>query len=364
MTAHLLVSFLVAQAAEPPPEPHVEPAEMMRIAVGAPAARVIIEGEGIERGADNEEAEFESLPGSRIVVTVGPRDGLSIAGVPWTNGAARFRARSHLSIPGTTLRGELAVLRVPGGLQVVNILPLEDYLAGVLGNEMPRSFPEEALKAQAVAARTYALFKKLSQRDKPYYLDSSVISQVYRGLAAEDPRTSSAVAATRGIILTYALQPIGAFFHASCGGKTESGLEALSSPAAYLVPVDCPCASETKIDWTLTLTPKDFARLGVAENAPLQIVERTETGRAKRVQVGALSFTGAAFRARLGYTRVRSLQFTVEQTENDTLLRGRGYGHGAGLCQLGARLLAEQGWTYERILEHYYPGTELQRLYD
>ena len=228
---------------------------------------------------------------------------------------------------------------------------------------MPKSFPVEALKAQAVAARTYALNKKLEQYGQPFHLGSGVISQVYKGLAIEDPRTLEAVAATRGLVLTWQLQPIEAYFHASCGGHTESGVDALNRDLPYLKSVSCPCATLPSTTWSLNVSQKELNSLSSGKPS-LQVQGRSATGRAKRIQVGSRSIDAVLFRERLGYTKLKSLDFEVAKASKEGwVLEGHGFGHGAGLCQWGAQVLATKGWSFEKILDHYYPGTELQTLY-
>jgi stage II sporulation protein D len=252
---------------------------------------------------------------------------------------------------------------VRGRLQLINVLPLEEYLAAVLGGEMPASFPEEALKAQAVAARTYAMEKKLGSLGEPYYLGSSVLSQVYAGISREDARTKAAVKETRGQILTFHLQPIEAYFHASCGGRTESGRDALGRDLPYLKPVDCPCGKLPQSHWSLKLSDDALEEALGHDADSLRVLSRTPTGRAQRLEVGGHRMDATAFRAKVGYSRVKSLSFTVEEEGKGFLLRGKGYGHGAGLCQWGAKVYADRGWSYRKILAHYYPGTDLQTLY-
>jgi stage II sporulation protein D len=253
------------------------------------------------------------------------------------------------------------------GLQVVNVLELEEYLAAVLGSEMPPGFPDEALKAQAVAARTYALQKKLEAYGDASYLGAGVLSQVYGGMSREDEHTRAAVAATHGEVLTYELAPIEAYFHASCGGTTESGQAALNRDLPYLKPVDCPCAKLPQSRWELTVPLPELQSLtGVKDVRALTVVSRTPTGRVRRIALGnGRSMDAVSFRQRLGYARLKSLSFDVEPLRGEQAVRftGRGMGHGSGLCQWGAKVLADDGWDYRRILAHYYPGTELQTMY-
>lgn len=343
-------------------------AETMRIAVGTECARAVVEAGALERGEDEDDALFTPQEGARVTVGLDPR-GLVVDGVPTLSEAVRLRPRGErlgIVVNGARVRGDVVVARgrTPGTLQVVNVLPLEDYLVGVLGSEMPPAFPLEALKAQAVAARTYALNKKLEQYGQFFHLGSSVISQVYKGLAAEDARTRAAVEATRGQVLTFMLQPIEAYFHASCGGRTENGADALGRELPYLQSVDCPCGKLPTSHWTMRLSSGELNGLGLGKAVTVEVEGRTATGRARRVALGGRSMDAVRLRERIGYMRLKSLFFDIERAPGGWEVRGRGFGHGAGLCQWGARVYAEKGWDFARILQHYYPGTELQRLYE
>lgn len=340
--------------------------ETMRIAVGPESSRLTLSGDGLRVGADADDASYE--PFSQSVVHFSLEHGqLVVEGQPSPAQALRFRSGADgvgvIEVNGTRVHGDVVVLVGKTQLAAVNVISLEDYLTGVLGSEMPKSFPTEALKAQAIAARTYALNKKLEQYGQPYHLGSSVISQVYKGLDAEDPRTRDAVESTKGLVLTWQLQPIEAYFHASCGGRTETGFEALGRDLPYLKAVDCPCGQLATSHWTLNLSERDLKPLGARANA-IRVQGRSSTGRARRVEVGSRSVDAVTFRERIGYMKLKSLSFDVEKSRDGWTLTGKGFGHGAGLCQWGARVYAEKGWSYEKILQHYYPGTELQTLYE
>lgn len=362
--APLLLCLLVSSSAHA--------VETMRIAMSEPGDSVEIRAEGLLFGQDAEDTLFRDVRTGRVVVTR-VKGRLQIDGAPFIGEAVRFRAREPSVDAGVRarpsihagkheVRGDVVVRLHRSGLQLINVVPLEDYLAAVLGSEMPASFPSEALKAQAVAARTYALHKKLAAYGQPFHLGSSVLHQVYGGVNREDPRTLEAVQATRGQVLTFELSPIEAYFHASCGGHTASGREALSRDLPYLKSVKCGCDQVRASRWSLELSSAEIEKvLGPIES--LGISGRTESGRAQRVSLGrGRSVDAVSFRARLGYTKVKSLDFEVKGTRTFKF-EGRGYGHGAGLCQWGAKVSADAGWEYRRILSHYYPGTDLQQLY-
>jgi stage II sporulation protein D len=353
---------------------HALAVETMRIAMGEAQGEVRVSGPGLSFGSDTEEASFVPLgQGSATVRRRGSR--LELNGAPVIGEAVRFRAGAELAdagVPGSTalragdmeVRGDVVVRLHRDGLQLINVIPLEDYLAAVLGSEMPISFPLEALKAQAVAARTYALQKKLEAYGSPFHMGSSVLHQVYGGLHREDEKTRAAVLATRGEVLTYELAPIEAYFHASCGGRTESGLDALHRDLPYLQPVECPCGRLPASRWSATLSDAELRDALGHSPEGFRVVARTSTQRVSRVATASgASLDGVMLRRKLGYTRLKSLGFEVERTSGGWRLSGRGYGHGAGLCQWGAKALADQGLGYRDILLHYYPGTELQQLY-
>ncbi len=341
-------------------------AETMRIALERGATRVTITGSRLRAGPDADVVTWSNLQTDRVVLVA--RDGaVAIEGGGRSWPAVQVAGETDeaaLTVGKQGVRGAIAAIANGDKLLLVNVLPLEAYLEGVLGSEMPPGFPLEALKAQAVAARTYALRKKIEQFGQPVHLGSSVISQVYKGLEAEDPRTRQAVEQTRGQILTADLEPIEAYFHASCGGRTESGAEALGRPLPYLKSVSCPCSGMAPSRWEMLLPQREIKERFAGAGNHLEVMGRTGAGRARRVSLGdGRSIDAVTFREKLGYGRVKSLWFDVTKGPAGYTLKGHGSGHGAGLCQWGAKGLAEQGRTYTEILSHYYPGTELQTLY-
>jgi stage II sporulation protein D len=290
-------------------------------------------------------------------------------------------------------RGRLQLRWEAGQLQVVNHVPLEVYLPSVVGSEMPASWPLEALRAQAVAARTYAL--KARKPAAVFDLQATTSSQVYKGVEAETPSTVAAVEATRGLVLTYNNTLIDAVFHSSSGGSTENSGDLWSRQLPYLVSVpDYDNASPVR-DWRQPLDQtklrQAFPELGGALG--IDVISTTPTGRVRQARVvgpsGQLALSGAQLRSRLGLksTLVRfelvptsppSAAFTAllppppvsaftlpappaSTAEVVQLVAvGRGFGHGVGMSQWGALAMAQRGDSFAAILKHYYRGTELQ----
>ena len=331
--------------------------ESMRISIGTSLGTVEIIGKALRWRTDIDDSVFEELQLDRVTVAT-KNHRLSFASHQLEGNAVRISsADDHLTVNQIQVRGEVVVHLSPSGLQFINVLPMEEYLVSVVSSEMSADFPAEALKAQAVTARTFALKKKSQSYSRAYYLGSSVLSQVYRGLEHQNAAAKGAVEATSGQVLTYQLEPIEAFFHSSCGGKTEISGAAFHLDLPYLKSVDCPCPQVQKTHWDLRLSSKDWPGL--------KIVRYTATHRVQTLGYGAgKTIDATEFRKRVGYDKLKSLVFDVEAPNpRQILLKGRGYGHGVGLCQWGARVLAEQGKSYREILLHYFSGVELQQMY-
>jgi stage II sporulation protein D len=273
------------------------------------------------------------------------------------------------SLASSVAAEELIRVQVADGKEPLE-LRLEDYVAGVVAGEMPGSFPREAQKAQAVAARSYALTRKIEAQaaGRPYDIGSGVLAQVFA--KAPGPAARAAAEATAGEVLARDQEPVEAYFHASCGGRTEGGLAALGRDLPYLRSVTCGrCDHAPGVAWTVRLQPRELAKAaglgGSATDA--RVVSRTPSGRAERVEIVAgdrkVVLPASDLRQRIGFSRLPSLAFELRRTRGEFVLDGRGQGHGAGLCQWGAAGLAREGKTYREILEHYYPGVEVVRMY-
>ncbi len=362
-TARRLLLALLCAAALP-----TRAEELIRVVVAEGLPRVALVSGGPQ--VEEEEEGGAGRPAGDTLELAPSGDGLK-AGREALPGAVVVSASTPIRMGERTLSTVVQVERGPGGLTVVEELPLDDYVAGVLSGELPRSFPPEAQKAQAVAARTYALVKKIEAEasGRGWHLGANVLSQVYAG-AAPNPVARAAADATKGEVLVSGNEPVEAFFHAACGGQTEAGLDALGRDLPYLQPVRCGrCNEAPGARWRLALSGADLCKaLGLAGKVTAaRVSERSGSGRAARVELTAggkvATLTAADLRQRLGYSKLPSLAFDVSEKRGTFTFEGRGQGHGAGLCQWGAAGMAKEGKGYREILEHYYPGTRVVRMY-
>lgn len=259
---------------------------------------------------------------------------------------------------------------------------IEEYLTGVVAAEMPASFHMEALKAQAVAARTYTLSRLKnggctsgcdlctdSTCCQAYNTDEQCRKKWGSNYAANINKVREAVSETTGEALYYNGELIEALYHAASGGKTEDSENVFASARPYLRSVD----SENEVGSSHiadeeTLTRKEFvkavnaawpkAKLSANKlESQVEITERFESGRVKSIRLGGATATGRELR---GALELRSAWFYMKFTKSDVIIDTRGYGHGVGMSQSGANGMAQDGSTYKEILKHYYTGTEIK----
>lgn len=259
-------------------------------------------------------------------------------------------------------RGETKLVHDGSDLTVINQVNVEEYLYSVVGGEMIASWPLEALKAQAVAARSYALHKQQHASNRLYDLKSTTASQVYKGIKSETPRTVEAVNSTQGQVLTHGDRPILAVFHSSSGGHTENVEDIWTRPLPYLRGVIDYDQTAPVYQWEKTISNREMGRrLGDLGTIRSLIPEQTTPqGRIVKLKVvgdrATTSISGNQFRKALN---LRSTLFRVDPTPQGFTISGRGFGHGVGLSQWGAYYLAKQGANYRQILGHYYQKVKL-----
>ncbi len=279
----------------------------------------------------------------------------------------------RVTINGRKYFGGVKLLKRGTGFTVINLAPVEEYLRGVLPKEMIQSWHLEALKAQAVAARTFVLKNREKHKADGYELCATTHCQVYNGVETFET-TDRAVVETRGEVLFHGGRTVDAPFHADSGGMTESAANVWGGNIAHLKAVE----EEMKFTqaWTVKFSVYDFSsRMGDAFGTlqkfiltPLTIgksaADRSTSGRVKSAQIvgskKTVTMKGAEMRRKFS---LPSTLFNVKIVGDEVIFEGYGKGHGVGLSQYGAKTYAEKGWKYDKILAHYYQGAKLKKLY-
>ena len=346
-----------------------------RIAAGE-AWRVVVAGQGLQLVSSTGRA-------------ASPTDGLSVVAE---------NADDPVRVGRRDYRGTVDIVRDRTGLTAVNRLGLEAYLGGVVGGEMGRrdSSDMEALRAQAVVSRTYALRNMGRWRAEGFDFYATVSDQVYGGVQSENPLALTAVRDTRGEVITSGGAPIDAFFFSTCGGRTADGTEAFRGAARpYLRSVadvdggGVPwCSLSPRFHWrdewsgealrsilARTLRETSLARGDIGTIRDVSTEGRTASGRVASLRIvtssGTVTADGPQIRRVLETTAgdiLRSTRFELRETTRGgavthLVAEGMGAGHGVGMCQWGAVGRARAGQRYPEILAAYFPGTELQQAY-
>jgi len=267
-----------------------------------------------------------------------------------------------------TYRGELILEAGENGLTAINSVQLEDYLRSVVASEMPSDWPLDALMAQAVAARTYALYRLQQTKDNRW--DFRPIHLAYGGVSAEFAAADRAVKLTEGVVMTFEGALFCAYFSNTCGGHTASGQKVFGEPPLPpLSGVECDWCSDSPVyRWKEVITAARLAQLlrpwGVGQVKSIQTLGTEPDGWASFVMVnGNKKIRANRFRGAVGGDSLKSVAFTVKKQDDTFLFEGRGWGHGIGLCQWGARGQAAAGRSWWEILSYYYPGIRLQKVH-
>ncbi|PNV71909.1 SpoIID/LytB domain-containing protein [Leptospira inadai] len=277
-----------------------------------------------------------------------------------------------IEFKGKRYRGEIILQPDRSGTSlIINAVPLEEYLYAVVPSEVPATWPTEALKAQAICSRTYAVREMLNKKDSSYDVEATVSSQAYAGLDKENPKTTKAVRETEGVLAVFDEDPIHTFFHSNSGGKTETPDQVWGGKRLpYLESVSSrfddagdnfvwkEVLNQDKIDQALV-------SLGAGSIHSVQILSRTPSGRVDLMEVigskGTSRIKGKEFRSLLG-SSVKSLRFGIKREHDGFLVKGMGSGHGVGLSQWGSFGMAKQNYSYTEILRHYYQGIDFARI--
>ena len=267
------------------------------------------------------------------------------------------------------------MIRVKRTSGVIETIPFEDYIIGVVSGEMPVSFDIEALKAQAVASRSYALTKMIQNINNEYDVVDTTSNQVYQDneMLRSKWKTSydtniakikEAVLGTKGEYLTYKGEVVNAFFFSTSTGKTENCNEIWGGNLPYLVSVDSTWDSEISpvFNTDNTYLLNDFyslLNLPYQEKVSVDILEKTSTGRIKKIKINNKEFKSTDIVKLLS---LRSSYFEINQDNNLIHINIKGNGHGVGMSQYGALGMAKKGYKYDEILKHYYTGVEISKM--
>ena len=388
-----LVGTLVLSATAPTMARHA-PASAKSAKASVTAAQPAKQAPDLRVGLASGRASLTITPaGGKATVQTGSSKTITLAAntaaaIRWQDGAflvGREKLRGEvlvirpaakageLSLDGRRYRGALELRHRGGGLTAVNIVPVDGYLRSVV----PEERPAEAIKAQSVAARSFALASRGRHASEGYDLCTTTHCQLYTGTAAEKSASDAAIKATRGEVLTYGGKPIEALFHTDSGGMTENSEDVWGSHVPYLrAAKDTPAKT---MPWTKTISRADLGRKLAAKGhtigrvrslalSPLAIgraaKDRTASGRVKTMTVkgtkGTATLSGTTWRSLLG---LKSTLFDAKLAKDMVTFTGYGSGHGLGISQWGAERMAAKGASYAEILHHYYTGTKLQQLY-
>ncbi len=378
-------------------------------------------GGAVVYNAETGAALYTSAPGEEIYIEMGST-GFIAAGKFDGSGMPKISVQPQsgatVMCNGTEYRGYIYVERRSGGdLLVINYVGTDDYVSSVLGKEMSYSWPKEALKAQAVCARNFVLCRGNAHKNYNFDVCPTTHCQVYGGVASEHENTRQAVNETKGVLATYNGKIVALYFYATSGGRTEDVENVWGSPYGYLKAVDDPYENPekaSKYTWTETFTPGEIeeklkaAGINIGALKNITVDSKTASGR-----VTGMTFYGTSGEHSVKLEKCRTVlglysqKFTVNSGSNATLMTtggaavlplyastnigdrplagysvlsgngiksvikldsvpaksytitGGGYGHGVGMSQWGARGMAENGFTYDQILHHYFTDIQL-----
>ena len=302
----------------------------------------------------------------------------------------------HLSYNKKPYRGIVKLIPAGNNLSVINILYMEDYLRGVVPPEIGKRSKDEieAVKAQAIAARTYAMAHLKQYPDEQYDMRSSIIDQVYEGIKVEQKLINEAIDATAGYVITYQDDFINAYYHSTCGGMTddiEDVWDRKEVPYLKAVSDSSACSWSKYYNWEEIFTEKQLRNrieqylssdrgrdMRIGNIKDIVIVETSPGGRITKlvIETNKDRFFFKKDRIRWVFGRTSnpdlilpSNRFKINLQRNSNgkiekiIFTGSGYGHGVGMCQCGAIGLARVGWNYDHILKHYYKNVEIKKLY-
>ncbi|MBU4345978.1 MAG: SpoIID/LytB domain-containing protein [Candidatus Omnitrophica bacterium] len=318
--------------------------------------------------------------GKNLKTTVTASGGAILMGMMHFNANKIFiqpKKDGAIVLDGRSFRGCIQFIQKDNlRLSAINFIDLEDYIKGILYHEVSHYWPLEALKAQAILCRTYALYQIQESKAKDYDVTSDIYSQVYGGKSSERYRTNKAVDKTQYEVLTYQERIFSTYYHATCGGHTQDASLLWRIDIPPLKGVSCNfCADSPHFSWHKVLSLKQIKdallKLGYSDCGTIKdiiISGRDKSGRITYLKITTnkkdIKIPAKDFRNALGPNVIRSTNFDVKVVDQDVVFVGSGWGHGVGLCQWGAYFMAKQGYSYEQILQYYYPQAQLKTRAD
>lgn len=288
----------------------------------------------------------------------------------------------EILIEGKAMPSHILLASDAHQIDVVGFVPIEEYVASVVGSEVSPKWPLETLKAQAVATRSYTQAVMIERSRRLFHVESDVSDQVYKhlfhsneNLKSDIAKVSQAVVETQSMVLTdpSSKEVIKAFYHADCGGRTLSAKQVGLSPKNYGVAEDPWCANNAKSKWSYEFSGEELQKklkglLSVEANslsglkAFLDSEGRSVDKLELQTDKGNQLISSYDLRRSLGWKNIRSTKFELAKNQqNEYVFKGQGYGHGVGLCQNGSRYLGQKGKKFEEILSHYYPLAQLKK---
>lgn len=326
-----------------------------------------------ETGSDKALAEGPFLSG----VVSAAKNGLIIGKKEVGQNAITIKVvrDGNIYIDGRRFRGAIDIIKKSDGkLMVVNRLGLDGYLYGVLYNEVSHRWPMEVLKAQAITARTFALYEIRQSRGQLYDLRNDIYSQVYGGRTSEKWATTTAVDRTRGQILVYNGDIFPAYYHATCGGYTEDAANLWNVNIEPLKGSECGfCSDSPHYRWSKDIPVDALEKklkgggYKIGNMSSIAVLSKNRSGRVDKLEIKdgfgrSVVMSGKDFRHMLGPNEVRSANFEISMRPGIIRIDGIGWGHGVGMCQWGAYGMSRKGFKAAEILRRYYPGAEISTI--
>lgn len=368
LTALGLLAFLVTGCVPPEKPPR---ARLIRVAVLQATKSITLSSKSVLTVKDSRSGKVLSRArnGKPVVVRLSPK-GMNVAGRTYgTSDLGATSTTTRISLNGKTYPGGLRILRRENGLLAINFVDLDTYLKAVVPSEMLPTWPQEALKAQAVVSRSFVLYHVLRNKGKDYDITSK--KQVYNP-DKRDPRSDRAVDATRDIVLFYKGNLLLPFFSTCCGGFTEYASNVWETDEQFPRPVECPfCRDAPDYHWRARMALHQFRRklqsAGIASARSIAVHRRSTSGRritALKVQCEDRDriIKINRFRLLMGPNVIRSGLFDSEVQNGYIVFIGRGWGHAVGMCQRGAKVLAERGKSFKSVLRYYFPGVRTRKM--